>query len=440
MQQNKLVLKIPKWKIEKKNGVTLSLFFVIAAMENFSYLIPVGSYIIPGLIKLSDIGVLSAIVWCLYVFFFIKTERHLTYSKLPALYIVVLLLSATVSYRLFGQGFDLSIRMQRRFLVCILLYYAVTKVLSLGKVLAKDIKSMLCAVAVIEILVFTLQYVLSDSVQFLYVSFNSRYNDARLGVPYLLPLILTFFCVNEIMHGRNKVVNIPLALAGIFVLIVICKHRAPTMFLGLTLCIAYLIWKKGLSVKLFLGIVILALGIGFAASSTLVQDALDALLHNGKTSTLGIRIEGQLYYLERLKESPILGFGPPNENCSKAVQASGEEFQYYLADNGVMSCLYCHGLVGCVWLIALWVVVLRQSYYLYKKERKYHYLLYFIYETGNLYIGMHWFLAYHLPFFMMLTLTNYEYGVAKTSVGKSRRRDKTWSLLRVERALSGVVS
>lgn len=420
MLPEKMIIKLPKWKIRKKNWLTITFFFVIAALENFSYLISQSAYMIPGLLKLSDIGVLAAIMWSVYVLLAIrKTQKQ--YFKVPALFIVVLLFSSISAYRLFGQGFDLSIRQQRRLLACILLYYAVFKALNAGKILKEDVIHILCIQAVIEIILYSLQLVLADKSIFLYATIDSRYNSPRLRVSYLLPLLFMYFCIEEVLHNRHRIINLIFAFSGIFVLAGVCKHRAPSLIAIATLGIAYFIWKKNLSVKLFTGIVLLTFSIGLLSHSVLVQDALDALLRNGKTSTLGIRLEGQEYYLEKLTESPLFGFGAPNQNNSMAVKASGEESWYLLADNGIVGFLYCYGAVGLLWLGALWIFLLKQSYELYKRERKYHYFLYLLFETGNLYIGMHWYYYYPLPFFMNMALLNYEYISLKQAVPSVRR-------------------
>lgn len=89
--------------------------------------------------------------------------------------------------------------------------------------------------------------------------------------------------------------------------------------------------------------------------------------------------------------------------------ASGAGMNIFLADNGVFGFLYCHGILGIVWLISLFFQMLKKSSYIMLKKRNYSYILYAIYEVLNLYMGMHWYYYYALPFVLFLCLLNYEY-------------------------------
>ena len=400
-------MRIPKWRLKRKNGITLGFFFVIVALENFSWLIPSSEYIIPGLLKFYDIGVLVAIVWIVYVLVMVKNKGRIKSSKLPLLYIFVILMSSVAANKFFGQSYGLSIRQNRYIIVCMLLYYAMLKAMNSGALLRDDVVSILSFQAVVEIILFTLQYFLIDKVIFIHATADSRYGDARIRVSYLLALVFMYFCVDKILKNKYWFLNCVLALASAFILVGICKHRAPSLIMIFTLVLAYFLWKKDLLKKYVIGIFFAIMVVVLVSNSSLIKDALTGIIYGDEN--LDIRSEGRLYYLMRIFESPLVGYGEPNVNCDVAVKASGVDQNWFLADNGIWGFLYCHGAIGLIWLIFLWIKLYRESYYLYKNKRMYQYLLYVLFETGNLYMGMHWYYYYTMPFVLCVTLMDYDY-------------------------------
>ena len=404
-------MKIPIWRLKKTNGITLGFFFAVVALENFSWLIPSTQYLIPGLLKFSDIGVISAILWIAYVLIGINSPKKYMYSKLPILFWGLIIVSSIAANHFFEQSYGLSFRQNRYIFVCMLLYYAIMKAMYSGKILRSDVLSILSFQAVVEIVLFLTQILLADYVTFIYAEMETRYGTARLRVSYLLALIFMFFCIDKILNNKNKVWNSIMALGGASVLVVVCKHRAPTMILLVTLVIAFFVWKKKTSTKIVVGIFVVIVGVCIVTNSTIVQDAISGIVSGDRN--LDYRTTGRVYFLERLKLSPIVGFGEPNENCYAAQSASGYFDAHLLADNGIFGFLYCHGILGIVWVIALWIKLYKQSIYLYRKKKMYVYLLYVIFETGNLYMGMHWYFYYTLPFIICITLMDYDYQLAK---------------------------
>ena len=404
-------MKIPKWRIIKKNFITLSFFFVVMSMEKFSWLISREPYIIPGFLKVSDIGVLAAIAWIIYVMFIVRTKQKIKYSIFPALFVVMIIVSSFAAYSFFGQGFGLTIRQNRYIIISMLLYYAIIKALKTGHMLRTDVISIIAFQAVVEIILFTLQYIMIDTVTFIYVNVDSRYGETRMRVSYLLALIFMYICIDRILNNKYKMWNFFLAIGGVFVLVVISKNRTPSVIMLGTFVAAFLLWKKGSATKFFVGIMVGIIAVAFIVNSTLFQDVL-AIVGGAPRDVLGVRHSGQFYYIEALAKSPLIGFGEPNENCIAATLASGEHLNYFLADNGIIGFFYSHGIMGLIWLIFFWVKMVKESYYLFKKKNMYQYILYVIFETGNLYIGMHWYHYYAMPFVLIITLMSYDYSNA----------------------------
>jgi len=363
-------------------------------------------------LKFSDIGVLLAIVWIFYVLFGIRTKQKIRYSKFPALFVGIILISSIAAYHFFGQGFGLSLRQNRYIIVSMLLYYAIVKAMKTNMLLRDDVVSILAFQAVAEIMLFTLQYILSDTFIFIYTNIDSRYGTARLRVSYLLPLIFMYFCIDKILNNKYKIINLLLSVGSAFVLFGICKHRAPSIIMLVTFVAAYFLWRRRFSTKLLVGTLTVVVAVAFMTNSSLVQDSLASIFSKEQERNLTIRYVGQAYYLERLAESPIIGFGEPNENCNAAQMASGYFLNYFLADNGIFGFFYTHGIMGLTWLLFFWIKLFKESHELFKKKHMYQYILYILYETGNLYMGMHWYYYYAMPFVLCVALMDYDYSEA----------------------------
>ena len=87
---------------------------------------------------------------------------------------------------------------------------------------------------------------LIDKVTFTYIDTSEVRNvTSRLRFSYLLPLILSIKAFDNLLNGKNnKILNTVIIIFGASVLIVICKHRAPSVIYMVALLIGYLLWEK----------------------------------------------------------------------------------------------------------------------------------------------------------------------------------------------------
>lgn len=384
-------------------------FFVVISLENFSWLVPATQYIIPGLVKTSDLGVCAALFWIILVFIECKNTKSKKMSWLPGLYVLVVICSAFVASKMFGQGVFITIRQNRYLLISLLLYYPIRVAVDCNKLKKNDLVKIFLFQAKIETVLFILQYILINKFVFIYADIQTRFGEARLRVPFLMSLLLVYYCTNEWMNGRSKCKNIVWIIMGASVLILLCKHRAPSLIMMATFIIAYYLWKKNLSKKIFMGAIFLVFLVALISNSSLFQDSINVITNTGGIDTLSIRNAGQLYYLEKIVQSPLFGFAIPNDSCSAAVAASGQPYNLLLADNGIFGYLYINGLVGVVWLVFLFISLFKQALTIYKLRKNYFYLLYVFFEIGNIYMGMHWYYYYAFPFVLFISMLNIDY-------------------------------
>lgn len=399
---------------KKTNITTILLFITLLAMENFAELIPTTTYLIPGLLKFSDIGVIMAFGWTLWVYLNYRRKKKVKYKygMHVVVFFMLIIISSFMANEFFAQPVSYGIRSLRYQMVSFLLYFPITRSLQTGSLKQKDLVHIIFIIGTFELMVYTSQYFLADKVQFTYININlndTRYNSLRLRFPYLLPLIMSMFCINDILNSKKHLLrNIIYIIWSAFLIMFICKHRAPSILLIATWGAAFLLWKKKIVDKSLIGIMVIAIAIGILSNVPIVQDSIFGLKNISSEQNLTIRKAGQAYYIAKLQKSPWFGFGAPNENCAEATFASGYSLNYLLADNGIFGFYYCFGAAGIIWIVSLWLKSYRYAFTLFQ-NKKYQYLLYFIFETGNLYMGMHWFYYYTLPFIIILTLLDFDY-------------------------------
>lgn len=404
-------------KLENKNITTIFFMIVVLAMENFCCLIPSDKYIINGIIKFSDIGVILAVLWMTWVAINLKGKR---YNKKKELiyyiffYLVLVLTSSFAAKDMVNQPISWGIRSVRNQIICFLLYFQVLNALQCGLLKKNDLIKIMYIIGIFEIIIYFLQYILVDKITFTFVDTGEKRNGtARLRFPYLLPLIISFMSYNNLLEKKkNKVFNLLIFGLGLLVLIVICQNRAPSIISIISLLIGFMLWKNGFEKKFFLGILILFITVGLMSNSKLFQSAFDTIegKNNGIATleTMSIRKEGQKYYIEKIKKSPLFGYGTPNLNSERAMKSSGANENYFLADNGIIGFLYIYGIVGIIWLILFFIKIFRCSIYVYKEKQNIFYITYCIFEIGNLYIGMHWYYYYTVPFILAIILLDYD--------------------------------
>ena len=113
-------------------------------------------------------------------------------------------------------------------------------------------------------------------------------------------------------------------------------------------------------------------------SSPIGQDILDVLWGSGtglSADTLTIRDAESVYYLSKIFESLnsfVFGCGYPNSSWAPAVALSTPtvgNWTYYTTDIGIIGDFYYYGIVGLIWFIAIYLMMLYQGIQIYKKTR-----------------------------------------------------------------------
>lgn len=410
----------------KKVSVTkILLFLVIFSLENFACLLPASEYIVPGFIKYGDIPLFISVVFILWVALFVKFKDKNKKAIYPYKWIVIgfillIIVSSIMSFHFFRQPISWGIRSQRMIITCFLLYFSISKALQTGVINKSDLIKDILIVGTIEMVLFTIQYILANKLIFLNFTSSDlvemRLEHRRLRFPTELLFLVTFIRLDNLLNNRgSKIKNISYIIWFFLILVIMVQKRIQIIAFIITIIIIFALWRKKLDAKLLINlIIILVVGL-FMINSPIIQSSYDGLTNrNGSNDTISIRESGIKYYKERVKNSIIFGFGKPNSNSKAARKASGELQRYYLADDGIYGFLYIFGLSGIIWLILFWKNNIKKSWKLYKIQYIYIYISYFIYESIGLYIEMKWYYYWHIAIVLAFTLMDYDYNTNKS--------------------------
>ena len=296
------------FRFKNKNITTYLLLIVVFSLEKFAYLIPTQKYFIPGLMKYSDFGIILALLWILWVFFNcckkksnldLKRKNKKIFKNIIFYYLILTIISSIAANAFFRQPVSWGIRSLRNQIVCFILYFSIINAIDINILDRDDFTKIITVVGIIEIIIYLLQYLLIDKVTFTYIDTSEvRNGTSRLRFSYLLPLILSIKAFDNLLNGKNnKILNIVIIIFGASVLIVICKHRAPSVIYMVALVIGYLLWKKNIIKKFLIGFIVLILGGTIIFNSSLFQSTFNTLEgKNDDENTMDIRYEGQRYY------------------------------------------------------------------------------------------------------------------------------------------------
>ncbi len=340
------------------------------------YILGVGYFDIVFFIKILVIGL--SIILNIQVF----QRRKILLDILPIGAIVISITSAVAGNLSSGQPIFSGLWAQREWLSSILLYYPIRIWLEKGKLNYKKIIETLFFASSIYLVICIVQYILIDYVKFLSVSTSSeRYGDVRLVFNTILPIVTSAFCLATLLSEgsgkKEKRICVVIIACTIILAAFVTKGRMRTLSFIAGMAICALIRRGSIKKKAF-SIGVIVLGCFFLMSSPIGQDILDVLWGSGtglSADTLTIRDAESVYYLSKIFESLnsfVFGCGYPNSSWAPAVALSTPtvgNWTYYTTDIGIIGDFYYYGIVGLIWFIAIYLMMLYQGIQIYKKTR-----------------------------------------------------------------------
>lgn len=358
------------------------LAIIIILAERCFYLIDINKISIPGLFNYYDISIGICIIWSIHIMVkYRKYKMKYTFKYYMLFCIILVVVSSLRSQQLYGQSFYLGVRPQRFFLILSLMYFPLLKFTSIKNNRFK-LEKLIYILGITELIILIIQYIFISKVQFLYVRQSIRYGGVRLHFEAVLLSILFFICINNFLKKKNIYKNLIIIIMLLSYNLFVIRGRLAVIAIIATVFIMLLFWKKNRYIKYFLITYIFVFSF-ILSNTSIIGEYVNSLNKSNLQNDLNsqIRENGKEFYINQIKESPILGRGYINELNENAVKATGVEYDYLLVDNGVVAFAFMYGLIGVAWVILLFIKIYKYSFIDYLKNNNYFGLAYTTYLT-----------------------------------------------------------
>lgn len=367
----------------KKFPIEVIIFMIILFfIEHCMYLIDIGTVRILGKINIDDFTlVLYLIFFCVVFIKYHRFPRKRYKSKIIIIStFFIALTSSFMGTKVYGQPFMLGFRPQRFFIMTYLLYFPLIRMIYCNRNNVEYVKKVFINFGIIELILYITQYFLISKKIFLYMRVSERFGEIRLPFDSILLVILPFIILNEIINKNNIKRNYIILALNLFFIIFVSKTRMIIAGISIAMAIILFFYNKGS--KKVLTIILMIFGIMIGVNTEIGKTYLNSISkeYRLKDSNTLIREEAQKFYISETSKSPILGRGFVNITFNNAVIISKYNKGYYFNDNGLIGFYYLYGIIGVLWIMALFLIILKKSYFLYKKNN-YSYLGYSLYTV-----------------------------------------------------------
>lgn len=371
--------------------------FAIFISENCFYLFEDDIY--------KDIGLVIVLAWSLWTMIKFKNKKNPPFRfGMCILFTLVLMLTSSLQSRLlYNQSILLGIRPQRYWITWAMTYFPIRKLMYLDYITFDDLKGLLYKIGILELILYTGQYLLAENIVFLHVHSYSTYSTSRFYFSNILLCLVLFMRLNDIFNKQNVKHNMFFVVWIILDIIQIGKMRMTFIAVSTAILFGIIMWRRGGNYKI-LSVFVIAIGVVLVSGSEVVQSILPALNGTGRSDTLEIREIGRNFYLDVIKNHPILGGGYINTQWRPAYIASRQSEGITWVDNGIFGFMYFYGGIGLAWVIALFGKTLSLGCWVKNNMNEYVYLLTPVYWLVAMVSEAHWYFISFMVFVLLICL------------------------------------
>ncbi|MBG9367202.1 hypothetical protein [Streptococcus sp. NLN64] len=398
----------------KSRLIEFALLFFVLLFGNVFHIIPKNFTI--AFLTSADAYLLLFSVFIFVVYLGISDKKGKWQFGFSFLYLIVSLFVATYqSYNISGQSLILGIRAQREFLILLLSYFPLRKIVEYYEVDFENLLENLLRLGAFSTLFFMSQKLLyfATGSNFIDVAVNysGTFSPYRMYVESSLIDLMMLIAVYRYMElGRFKYLLVyGLGLAsqiwisqGRLELLSILAGSVLGVFLG---------GQVGLR-KILVLFTLLFISVPVYFSSNF-QSFFELLIGKSGGDTLTIRNIGRLLYDQQLNvnwSTFIFGTGYPNMQYEPSIYRTGLDKMIFLSDNGIYAFRYIYGTLAL--LVILYIVV--KAFYLgwnvYRKKGNPIFLMYFLMISvmGQNIIFWYWHNDAMLLLLIMVVFLEYE--------------------------------
>lgn len=256
--------------------------------------------------------------------------------------------------------------------------------------------------AVLQVGIGIAQSLLAGQVNFTYIPTTKRLGMVRYYFPVMLMVLAYFWALNQFFNGRRRLLSLGLMAAVLFEVTFVQQFRSTLGGVLLASFAGFLLWRKVSAKKtaFFLAAVVGA-WLLYRSSGFLQQSVAYLLSGDRSLSVRGYLID---FILENSRARWLLGSGWVSSEMAYAYASTPYRTNlnwgvFAFSDGGVFSILYSYGVLGVAWVAALWGVMLRKGWRIYRQQNDYFFLLFPLYMLTTIFIDIHWYI--HHQFFVM---------------------------------------
>lgn len=350
----------------KTNKFSLFIAIIIILDLHFFYL--VDSEKVP----IEDINLIIKIIFVIYVYIKCKPVKKSQYKIYFFIPVFLMFTSAYMANLNYKQPLIMGIRPQRYWIISMLMYFPISRVLKAGYINYNQIYKLIDKINIVYFCICGMQYIIGDKIKFMYVMSNERYGSIRLYVCSTFMLISYFCHLKNILEAKKiKFSDVFFIFITLFMELYITKSRMRYVIVIVISLLAVLTSRKYNCRKIMI-IYIITLGACIFINSNMGHNIMDALIGNASVDEgTKIREVGRVFYIEQTMKNPlnaIFGCGVVNTNWQQAIIGARYLEGIYYNDNGIFGLFFYYGFSFVIWFIIFHLKVLRDALKVRKKE------------------------------------------------------------------------
>lgn len=340
-------------------------FIIIAILLNENFFHLIDSNKIDGITLLLICGVGISLVSMM------KKKNYLFMPNMIFL-VSITIIEAINSYYYAGQSVISGIQASRFLYLYLLYFYVVDWFESDNKIY--KLQKFIINLGLITTILFYIQFLFYNKFVFLNLTFaEARYGNVRFFTGFTIIIISLFVNIGNLVTNniKNRFINILIIMLQITSVFIIAQTRNYSIALFIALFIIFILQNNISKKNIYVcGILLLCylLLIDNPIKDLIISVAKDSMNQSG---TIGFRFKEIEFYIQQIKENPLLGVGYYNPNFYKYNEITGLVYKFYTSDVGIIGFISQTGLVGVIWLVGIIVKLIKMIFRIYKIDKSY---------------------------------------------------------------------
>lgn len=391
----------------KINPWCVFLFLILSSSCNFFYLFPNEI----GNISLKDFSIILILLcFCCSSFYIFKSKVifNKVFCFIEISTIILVLTSSYAALIHWRQPLWYGIRAQRLYLIYPFLLLIYLSLFKSNKINFKQIVKVLYTFSIIELFISAFQVFITPN--FIFLNIQISKGGRFFGVPlrlYLedskyIILFCSFYSLDKFIREEKILSNGLFSFLSLLLLALIDQSRM--LIVTFIITFVLLIFKAKIGRKKKLSFIVATLFLLICFLFTPFANSIFSLLNKTSADTSEIRAIGRTFYLDTLKQSPILSGGFVNTDWELSIIGARMNEFIFANDNGIFGFLFYYGLIGLLYIFFLYFFLIKKSYFIYKKTKNISLFTFIVFSLIGSYSVYSFGMSAHIGFPIILIL------------------------------------